>query len=412
MLLTGALLGVLLASGGSTALREAVSGSAALHALVMVLALEVAVLPLAWLRVLVLECEYGLADVAPGAWWKLSVARIAISAVFAAGAAELLFAMLRTWPAWWWGPAAAAGVLLAALATSLAPAVILPLVDRPRPLGPGPLRARVSDLARRIGVHAIAVEECGTADPHGRARASLVGAGATRRVLVSSRLLADFTDDEIEVILAHELGHQVHRDLLRTLTAEFVVLLVGLCAAGRVLDATWAPLALASRADPAALPLILLVAGAVRVAAVPALNALSRRAEQRADRFALDNVSRPDAFAGAVRRMAAHTLAEEHPSRAVYWLFHTHPTLDQRIADAEAMRYAGDAQTRGAAAGTRGFSRASNARCRVLAARGFSPASRALSERPAAPSCPCSARRARGCSRTRRCLSGPPGTRT
>ena len=71
--------------------------------------------------------------------------------------------------------------------------------------------------------------------------------------------------------------------------------------------------------------------------ATPLLNAWSRAHERRADRFALKTASEPAAFIGAVRRMAAHNLAEEHPSSAAFLLFHTHPTVEERIAAARRM---------------------------------------------------------------------------
>jgi STE24 endopeptidase len=88
--------------------------------------------------------------------------------------------------------------------------------------------------------------------------------------------------------------------------------------------------------DPAGLPLLLLGAGAVSLALVPLANALSRRAERRADRFALTLTKRPDAFISAMRRLAAQNLAEEHPSRLVRALFYTHPPIPERVAVARA----------------------------------------------------------------------------
>jgi len=77
-----------------------------------------------------------------------------------------------------------------------------------------------------------------------------------------------------------------------------------------------------------------LAAGAVTVAATPAVNALSRWNERRADRYALALTRRPAAFISAMKRLASQNLAEEHPSRAVLWLFHTHPPIEERIAAA------------------------------------------------------------------------------
>jgi len=157
---------------------------------------------------------------------------------------------------------------------------------------------------------------------------------AARRILVSDTLLKDYSDDEIEVILAHELAHHVHHDLWSALALETVIVSTALH--GAHLTATYASplLGLGGPTDLAALPLLVLGGGAVSLLLSPLSNAWSRHNERRADRFALQLTERPAAFVSAMRRLGAQNLAEERPSRAVFWFFHTHPTIDQRIAAA------------------------------------------------------------------------------
>jgi STE24 endopeptidase len=108
--------------------------------------------------------------------------------------------------------------------------------------------------------------------------------------------------------------------------------------AAAALDAAWRPLGLESPADIAGLPLLMLAGGAVTLTATPLVNALSRLNERRADRYALRLTRQPEAFMSAMRRLALQNLAEERPSRAVLWLFHTHPPIEQRIDAARAFR--------------------------------------------------------------------------
>jgi STE24 endopeptidase len=109
-------------------------------------------------------------------------------------------------------------------------------------------------------------------------------------------------------------------------------------AAAAALAFAWQPLGLSSHADIAGLPLLVLAGGAVSLAATPLVNALSRRNERRADRYALALTSQPGAFISAMRRLAAQNLAEERPSRAVLWFFHTHPPIQQRIEAARSYK--------------------------------------------------------------------------
>lgn len=335
---TLALLAGLLVTGGSASLRDAVGGSVAGYVGLLALAHAVLTLPAAWYRGHLLERQYELSQVSGAAWLRDHVKGSLLVLPLCILAAELVYRTMRVAPVWW--PAiAAAGATAASLAlTVVAPLWILPLFHRMRPLGREPLRDRLVELSARAGVRVLGVYEWALGAKTRRASAALVGAGWTRRILLSDTLLADYADDEIEVILAHEMGHHAHRDVLKGLAAELAVLLVCLAAGAVALRLWWAPLGLTSPADVAGLPLLVLAAGAVSFALTPALNALSRHNERCADRFALELTAGQDAFVGAMRRMAAQNLAEEHPSRAVYWLFHTHPTVEERIAASQLER--------------------------------------------------------------------------
>jgi len=189
----------------------------------------------------------------------------------------------------------------------------------------------------------LGVYEWGLAEKTKKANAALAGIGATRRILVSDTMLAEYSDEEIEVVLAHELAHHVHGDIWKGIAFESLLVLLGFYAASRVLAALAAPLGLRGIDDVAGLPLLLLAAGAVSLVMVPLSHAMSRAFERRADRFALDLTRNPAAFISAMRRLGAQNLAEDRPSRLVQWLFYSHPPLGERIAAAETVnRRSGD----------------------------------------------------------------------
>ncbi len=334
-------LGVLLASGASIYIRRLAGGAGGTAAAALVVALYVLVviplheavaLPLAWYRSFVLERRYGLSAESAATWAWDHAKALAISTVIGLAGAELVYLSLRLFPGWWWAISAAGFVLATIVLATAAPVVLLPLFYRFKPLEREELQSRLVALSARAGVPVLGVYEWGLGEKTRRANAALVGTGRTRRILVSNTLLAHYTDDEIEVILAHEIGHHVHHDIRKGLALEAVLALGAFAGAARALDLAWAPLGLSSPADVAGLPLLLLAAGAVSLAATPAVNAMSRANERRADRFALDVTRRPAAFVSAMRRLAAQNLAEERPSAVVRLLFHTHPPIDQRIA--------------------------------------------------------------------------------
>jgi Zn-dependent protease with chaperone function len=142
-------------------------------------------------------------------------------------------------------------------------------------------------LAARAGARVLGAYEWGLGEKTKKANAALAGLGTTRRILVSDTMLADYSDEEIEIVLAHELAHHVHGDIWKGIVFESALVMAGFFLAARALDASAGWLGLESFADPAGLPLLLLAAGAVSVGMVPAAHAVTEL-RRSADRFALE----------------------------------------------------------------------------------------------------------------------------
>jgi STE24 endopeptidase len=345
----------LVVTGGSAWLRNLAAAVAAgsqdppstpaviaVYVLLLCVCWEVVTLPLGYYSGVVLERRYGLAQQTTAEWLRDQLKGIGVLAVLAVVSAEFVYYAIRRWPEAWWLVASIGFGCAVLLLARMAPVVLLPLFYHFKPLDRPPLQERLRSLAARAGLPALGVYEWGLGEKTRRANAALVGVGATRRILLSDTLIADYSDDEIEVVLAHELAHHAHHDVLTTVAAQTALLLAGLAAAA------WATRLSASAGrwippldigDVAGLPLIVLTAGTVCVVAVPIMNALSRRHERRADAYALRLTSRPTAFISALRRLGAQNLAEPQPSRPVQWLFHSHPPIEERIEHAQ--RYLG-----------------------------------------------------------------------
>lgn len=301
---------------------------------------ELFAFPLAIYRGFFLERRYGLSSEPFSAWLRDHAKAAGLGFILGFAGAEVVYASLRIAPSWWWLLSSAVFVVAIGILAMIAPLVLLPLFYKFTPLTRESLRARLVSLSERAGVPVLGVYEWGLGDKTRRANAALVGTGATRRIIVSDTLLAEYSDDEIEVILAHELAHHVHRDMLAALVAEAGLLVAGFGVAAAALAAWWALLGLHGPDDVAGLPLLLLAGGCMTLAATPCVNALSRWNERRADRYALALTRQPAAFISAMRRLAAQNLADERPSRAALWLFHTHPPIEQRIEAARSFRAA------------------------------------------------------------------------
>jgi STE24 endopeptidase len=346
------LLSGLLATGWSGALRDTAEGMASLlapaswqpgvtvlcYVILLTCLNEVAGLPLGFYSGFFLERRYDLSNETFGGWLTDQAKSLGIGLVLGGVAAGLLYWLIRLSPDLWWLTGGAAFTLLIVGLTNLAPVVLLPLFYSVKPLDRDALRARLLALAERAGARVLGAYEWGLGSKTKKANAALAGLGGTRRILVSDTMLAEYSDDEIEVVLAHEIAHHVHGDIWKGILFESALILAGFYLASQALRIMAGPAGLRGVDDVAGLPLLLLAAGAVSVVMVPVAHAMSRAFERSADRFALDLTGNPGAFISAMRRLGAQNLAEEDPSQIVQWLFYSHPPIRDRIAAAQAFK--------------------------------------------------------------------------
>jgi STE24 endopeptidase len=340
--LTAALLIVVLVSGASQALAgwavAVAAGSTAGAILLFVLPLlvlhDLLQFPVVFFRGVVLEHRYGLSRETGRQWLRDHVEGWLLRPAVTAGGAFVVVTSRMLWPDWWWLVAGAVFVLALVTLAQVAPVWLLPLAAAHSPLQRDGLVARLVALAERAGTHVLGVFEWHLAARTVKANAMLTGLGRTRRILVSDTLLAEHSDEEIEVILAHELAHHVHHDLWADLGVRALGLLSGAWLAHLVLDAETAFAATSLAGTLAGLPVVALSLGCAELAFGPVANALSRAHERRADRFALELTRNPDAFASALRKLASRNLTDDEPSRVVEFVFSTHPSAAARIADA------------------------------------------------------------------------------
>jgi STE24 endopeptidase len=200
---------------------------------------------------------------------------------------EVVYWLLRARPDDWWLYAAAVMLFFTVVLSSLAPVLIAPLFFKFTPLEDQDLANRLIRLAERAGTRVKGVYRFDMSRRTKSANAALMGLGATRRIVLGDTLLDEFTYDEIETVLAHELAHHVHRDIPVGIAVNSVLTLFSFWIAHLAL--TWSVDAfnLTSISDPAGLPIFGLVTAIISLIAMPLGNAYSRWRERLADRYAL-----------------------------------------------------------------------------------------------------------------------------
>ena len=270
-----------------------------------------------------------------GSWLFDRAKAAALGGVVALAGVEALYALLRATPLWWLYMAAL-GFAFALVVTAVLPVWVLPLFYRLTPLADESLRARLLALAGQAGVPTLGVWVADQSRKSRTANAAVVGLGRTRRILLYDTLTATFRPEEIEAVLAHELGHHVHGDMRRGLLAQGALSLVMFWLADHALRAGVGVWGLAGVADPAGLAWLGLIALVLGLLTAPLANGFSRQLERQADDFALALTGNPGGFIGAMERLASLNLSERRPHRLKELVLYSHPALDRRIARARA----------------------------------------------------------------------------
>jgi len=287
-----------------------------------------------------LERSFKLSNQRFGSWLWDEVKGFLISLVLGTIVMELLYFTIRQWPQNWWILAWALFMGLFVLLAQLAPVLLFPIFYKFEPLEDEDLNRRLIMLGQRAGTQVKGVYRWKLSEKSKKANAALTGLGNTRRIILADTLLDNYTPDEIEAVLAHELGHHVHRHILKSILVQTAITFVGFWAANWTLHYAVDHHMFEELSDFANLPLLALVSVVLSFLLMPALNAYSRHNERQADRYAFESITTVDPFVSSMNKLAEQNLAERTPSKWVEWFFHSHPSISRRLAAAEAWRQA------------------------------------------------------------------------
>ena len=294
--------------------------------------------PLDWFRNFRLEHHFNLSTQRFPQWLLEHMKQWLVGGILSLVVVEGLYALIRFSPKNWWTWAAFFWMIWSVLLTRIAPTWLIPIFYRQSPLKDTSLQQRLESLLDRCGTKVRGIFEVDLSRTTKKANACLCGLGKTRRVLISDTLLEQHPPEEVEVVLAHEVGHHRlhHMGILivtSTVLTGFICFLLD-----RIVRSWLGPLSLTGLTDLAVLPLLGLLFMAASLLGMPWVNGLSRILEAQADRYALAQTHNPEAFAAAMRRLADLNLAEVSPPAWVEWLFYDHPSIGKRIAMAESAK--------------------------------------------------------------------------
>src|SRR5438034_3845146 len=306
------------------------------YLLILTLGYQVITFPLDYYGGFVLPHRYGLSTMTLRSWLADLLKGLVLSLILEILAIELIYLLLATQPQTWWLWVALIMLFFTVVMANLAPVLILPIFYKFTPLPEGELTQRLLALADRAHTRVRGVFTMHLSSKTTAANAALMGLGNTRRIVLGDTMLDRYTPDEIEVVLAHELGHHVHRDIWKLIISQSILTLGGLYLVNVVLH--WAverQQIYLSLSDAATIPLLLALIGAFGLIVMPIGNALSRAIEYQADEYALRSTRMVEPFKSAMTRLANQNLSDVEPSPIIEFLFHDHPSVNKRLKHAD-----------------------------------------------------------------------------
>ena len=305
--------------------------AAALYLLILVVGYGVIMGPVSYYEDFVLPRRYGLSNQNLSGWLKDRARALALGLLFCLSLVTVIYWLMDLLPSLWWLATGLIVFLVSLLLTWLTPTVLVPLFFKLKPLEDGELKERLANLAKTAGIDIKRVLVMDLSSKSTTANALVAGWGGSRRIILSDTLLRGYSVDEIEVTLAHELGHHLHHDFAKLMSIHALALLLAFYCADVALRAGVVWLSFQGMSDLAALPWLILILAMLILFLQPLLNWYNRRTELEADRAALELSNNPQAFVSLMTKLTDQNLQQAEPGHWAKLLFHDHPSYRERV---------------------------------------------------------------------------------
>lgn len=292
-------------------------------------------LPLNFFSQFILEHRFSLSNQTFFCWIKKEAKGLIVTFLIGLIFAEIAYFFIRNFQAHWWFLAAFIWIIFLVFLGKFTPVLILPLFYRVRPTKDTELNSRLLNLAKKSKTDVNGIFEIDFSKDTKKANASLVGIGKTRRIILCDTLLKNFSMNEIEAVLAHELGHHKGAHIKKLLILSSLLILINLYIADLIFYKTHNYFKIKNLQDLSSLPLLLFTIVFLGLFIRPILNGYSRNLETSADIFALKLTGDANSFINVMKRLAEQNLSDISPNRFFEIMLYDHPPISKRIALAE-----------------------------------------------------------------------------
>lgn len=307
----------------------------ALFTILTGLAVSIIFFPLNFYSSFILEHKYNLSNQTLLKYFTEGIKSTVVSGVIGIPILLLFYFILKEFGDNWWLVFAVAMFFISVILSQLFPIVIFPIFYKVKPIEDEELKERIKSLAIQTGLKVQDVYSFDMSKNTKKANAAFTGLGKTKRIILGDNLLSSYTKDEIETVIAYELGHYKKKHIIKniiygTLNSFLIFFVISI-----LYKSTLNWFGFSSITEIAALPLLTLWAMLIGLIQTPIGNMLSRKFEYEADQYAIETTRKPSSFIQTLNKLTDQNLGDREPHPFIEWFFYSHPSIRKRIAAIE-----------------------------------------------------------------------------
>jgi len=295
------------------------------------LGMAIIFLPLNFYTDFYLEHKLNLSNQTFIKWVWENTKALLVSLVIGVPILLFFYYSLLTFNGLWWLPFAIVLFIVSVILARIVPVFIMPLFYKISPIDDDELKERINKLAVEAGIKVENVYKFDMSKNTKKANAAFTGIGKSKRILLGDTLLDSYSEDEIETVIAHELGHYKKKHIIKNIVigtaSSFLTLF--LIALFYKLSLNW--FGFEKIQEIAALPILTLWGMLIGLIQTPITNVISRKYEYEADEYAVESTRKPGAFMSTLERLTEQNFGDKNPHPFVEWFFYSHPSIKKRI---------------------------------------------------------------------------------
>jgi len=295
--------------------------------------------PLGFYSDYILEHKYNLSNQTLAGFFKEKLKGFLVGIILGVPLMFTFYYILQTYGSNWWIVLGVFMVFVSVILGRLAPTLIMPLFYKFKPIENESLKNRILELCKKTGIHIKGIFTFNMSKNTKKANAAFTGMGKSKRIILGDTLIENFSEEEIEMVFAHEMGHYTKKHILKMIVLSTILTFAGLFITAKLYGSSLSYFGFTNISEIAALPLLFLYLSLYGLITSPISNIQSRKYEWEADTFALEIIKDKNSFISAMEKLADQNLADKTPNKIVEFLFHSHPSIEKRIEFAKNFKF-------------------------------------------------------------------------